>query len=396
MATLIIAGLVIGAAVFAIVVVIFILRQRKPVELEEGLIVPSSHRRMASVDLDKFDQASTYSSENFSQKGDHSLRLTFLRDDRERFDLASLLKASAEILGSGVFGSTYKAALNEGPVLVVKRFKEMNNVGKEEFYEHMRRLGLLSHNNLLSLWAFYYRKEEKLLIADYVPNVSLAVHLHGNKCGGSGSLDWPMRLKIVKGVARGLMYLYEELPDLISPHGHLKSSNVLLNSSFDPLLNDYGLLPVVTIEHAQEHMIAYKSPEYQQSGRISKKTDVWALGVLIVETLTGKLPSGFLQQGEAADLAGWVRSVAPEGSTAEVFDKDMMRGMTEQSEGQMLKLLRIGLRCCEVDVDRRWDVKEAVERIEDVNERDNGECVVISAAADESHSLLTKEVDNTS
>lgn len=178
-------------------------------------------------------------------------------------------------------------------------------------------------------------------------------------------------MKIVKGVARGLMCLYNELPDLISPHGHLKSSNVLLNASFEPLHTDYGLLSVVNMEHAQEHMIAYKSPEYRQSGRISKKTDVWALGILIIETLTGKLPSGFLHQGKSGDvdIAGWVQSVAPEDSTAEVFDKDM-KGMRKQSEGQMMKLLKIGLRCCEVDVEKRWDIKEAVERIEEVRERD--------------------------
>ncbi|CAH9110448.1 unnamed protein product [Cuscuta europaea] len=394
MATLIIAGIVVGSAVLAIVAVIFILRQRNPADLEEGLIVPSSHRRMASVDLDKLDQASLYSSEHSSstQKGDNSLRLTFLRDDSERFDLASLLKASAEILGSGVFGSTYKATLSEGPVLVVKRFREMNNAGKEEFYEHMRRLGSLTHPNILSLTAFYYRKEEKLLVANYVQNVSLAVHLHGNKSSGNECLDWSTRLKIVKGITRGLMYLYTELPDLIAPHGHLKSSNVLLNTSFQPLLNDYGLLPVINIEHAQTHMIAYKSLEYQKSARISKKTDVWALGILIVETLTGKLPSGFLQNGDA-DLTGWIRSVVPdeENLTREVFDKDM-KGITEESEGQIRKLLRIGLRCCEVDVDKRLDIKEAVERIEEVRERD-GEFsdLNLNNNNDESLSLLTKE-----
>ncbi|XP_019150061.1 PREDICTED: probable LRR receptor-like serine/threonine-protein kinase At4g31250 [Ipomoea nil] len=367
--TLIIVGIVVGAAVLAILAVIIILRQRKRADSEEGSQLPSSHRRTASVDLDQLEHASVCSVD--STKSEPGLRLTFLRDDRERFDLASLLKASAEILGSGVFGSTYKAALNDGPVLVVKRFRQMTNVGKEEFYEHMRRLGSLDHKNLVPLAAFYYRKEEKLLVADYEQNVSLAVHLHVN---GSESLDWARRLKIVKGVARGLMFLYEELPDLIVPHGHLKSSNVLLDASFEALHADYGLLPVVNMDHAQEHMIAYKSPEYRRSGRISKKTDVWALGILIVETLTGKLPSGFLQQGKSndADIAGWVQSVAPEDSTPEVFDKNM-KGRTPESEGQMMKLLKIGLRCCEVDVLKRLDMNEALERIEEVRERDDGD-----------------------
>ncbi|CAI0387191.1 unnamed protein product [Linum tenue] len=62
--------------------------------------------------------------------------------------------------------------------MVVKRFKQMNNVGREEFHEHMRRVGRLKHTNLLPLVAYYYRKEEKLLVHDFVPYGSLAVHLH--------------------------------------------------------------------------------------------------------------------------------------------------------------------------------------------------------------------------
>lgn len=101
-----------------------------------------------------------------------------------RFDLQDLLRSSAEVLGGGTFGSTYKALVLNGSVdshaLVVKRFRQMNSVGKREFFEHMRRLGSLSHPNLLALVAFYYRKEEKLLVSEFVANGSLAGHLHGN------------------------------------------------------------------------------------------------------------------------------------------------------------------------------------------------------------------------
>lgn len=102
-----------------------------------------------------------------------------MKHDRERFELADLLKASAEVLGSGSFGSSYKAVLLGGPAMVVKRFRHMNRVGKDEFHEHMERLGKLSHPNLHPLIAFYHRKEEKLLVSDFVENGSLASHLHG-------------------------------------------------------------------------------------------------------------------------------------------------------------------------------------------------------------------------
>jgi len=108
--------------------------------------------------------------------------LNFVTNERVEFDLQDLLRASAEVLGSGSFGSTYKAMVLTGPVVVVKRFKHMNKVGKKEFYDHMRRLGRLTHPNLLPLVAFYYGKEEKLLIHDFAENGSLASHLHGMIC----------------------------------------------------------------------------------------------------------------------------------------------------------------------------------------------------------------------
>ena len=113
-----------------------------------------------------------------SKDGEHG-KLLFVKEEREKFDLSDLLKASAEVLGSGNFGSSYKAVLMNGPSVVVKRFKEMNRVGREEFQEHMRRLGRLSNPNVLPLVAYYYRKEEKLIITNYILNGSLAHMLHG-------------------------------------------------------------------------------------------------------------------------------------------------------------------------------------------------------------------------
>jgi len=106
-------------------------------------------------------------------------RLVFIQEGRTRFEIEDLLRASAEVLGSGNFGSSYKATLCEGPAVVVKRFKDMNGVGREDFSEHMRRLGRLAHPNLLPLVAYLYKKEEKLLVTDYIVNGSLAQLLHG-------------------------------------------------------------------------------------------------------------------------------------------------------------------------------------------------------------------------
>ncbi|KAJ0719498.1 putative protein kinase RLK-Pelle-LRR-III family [Helianthus annuus] len=295
--------------------------------------------------------------------------IQFVRSDRERFELQDLLRASAEVLGGGSFGSTYKAVLLDGQAVVVKRFREMNNVRKEEFYVHMTRLGRFSHPNLLPLVAFHYKKDEKLLITDFAENGSLASHLHVKRKPNEPGLDWPTRLKIIKGVTQGLAYLYKELPHLSLPHGHLKSSNVLLDKAFNPLLADYALSPVVSKRHAQEFMVAYKSPEFTYHNRTTNKTDVWCLGILILEILTGKFPANYLKQGKggSSDLETWVNSVVREEWTDEVFDKDMK--VKKNSEGEMLKLLKIGMYCCEWNVDRRWGLTMAVAKIRELTEK---------------------------
>ncbi|CAI9780304.1 unnamed protein product [Fraxinus pennsylvanica] len=373
--TIIIVVILVALAIAALIAVVVILSRRKQMQdQEQATVSPPGHRKAHSTDLDKMEHGGASPEHRTNgKKGNNNTKLTFLQDDREKFDMGDLLKASAEILGSGIFGSTYKASLNARQVMVVKRFRYMNNVGKEEFHEHMRRLGRMSHQNVLPIVAFYYRKEEKLLVSDYMENINLAVHLHGNTSRGHPCPDWPTRLNIIKGVAKGLLYLYNELPGLVAPHGHLKSSNVLLDRSFNPLLTDYGLVPVVNQDRAQEHMIAYKSPEYK-TGRITKKTDVWSLGMLILEIMTGRFPSSFLQQGSKGndtDLVSWVESMVKEANSNvdQVFDKNM--GGKLKSEGEMMKLLQIGLNCCEAEVDKRWDLKEAVERIEQVKEKDN-------------------------
>lgn len=115
---------------------------------------------------------------DFKNGGDQG-ELNFVREEKGCFDLQDLLRASAEVLGSGSFGSTYKAMVLNGPTVVVKRFRHMNKVWKQEFCEHMQKLGSLKHPNVLPLVAFYYRKEEKFLVYDYGENGSLASHLHG-------------------------------------------------------------------------------------------------------------------------------------------------------------------------------------------------------------------------
>jgi len=157
------------ASILALVIIRY--RRKKPVLVKDAQPQPQNVTPFSSESKSIVVTAESKKSEDGG--------LNFVGNEREGIDLQDLLRASAEVLGSGSFGSTYKAMLLNGPVVVVKRFKNMNDVGKKEFFDHMNRLGKLSHPNLLPLVAFYYGKEEKLLVHDFAENGSLASHLHG-------------------------------------------------------------------------------------------------------------------------------------------------------------------------------------------------------------------------
>lgn len=158
-------------------IVIFCIKRRRHRSVSSKQL-----HRVEPTDADKLEQGVSQTQHSSvamkSPKDAEHGKLVFVREVGVRFQLQDLLKASAEVLGSGNFGSSYKAVLVNNHAVVVKRFREMNGVGREDFQEHMRRLGRLSHPNLLPLLSYYYRREEKLLVTDYFPNGSLAHLLH--------------------------------------------------------------------------------------------------------------------------------------------------------------------------------------------------------------------------
>ncbi|KZV43477.1 Leucine-rich repeat protein kinase family protein [Dorcoceras hygrometricum] len=299
--------------------------------------------------------------------------LVMLNDDKGVFGLADLMKAAAEVLGSGALGSSYKATMANGLTVVVKRIKDVNKMGKDQFHAAMRDLGRLQHKNVLAPLAYHYRKDEKLLVYEFQPNGSLLLLLHGD-CGISyPKLNWPDQLKMVKGIARGLEYIHTELSSLQLPHGDLKSSNVVLATDYEPLLTEYGFCSFISSDQAVQELTAYKSPEAISHQQVSPKCDVFSLGVMILEILTGKFPSQYLTNGKGGtDLVQCVSSAVSEGREVDFFDPDIAN--TTNVIGEMQQLVHIALACTEKDPEQRLDIREAVRWIEEVDAHDEGVC----------------------
>jgi multisubunit Na+/H+ antiporter MnhC subunit len=115
-------------------------------------------------------------------------RLVFFEGPALAFDLEDLLHASAEVLGKGAFGTAYRALLEDATTVVVKRLKEVS-AGRREFEQQMELIGRIRHGNVAELRAYYYSKDEKLLVYDYYSRGSVSNMLHGMVLALAVALD---------------------------------------------------------------------------------------------------------------------------------------------------------------------------------------------------------------
>ncbi|CAK9159226.1 unnamed protein product [Ilex paraguariensis] len=328
--------------------------------------IPSSNRRSMSPSRKGLDSSHSTRGRRSSRHGKSSGDLVVVNEEKGLFGLPDLMKAAAEVLGNGGLGSAYKAMMANGVSVVVKRLRETNKLSSDSFDCEIRRLGKLSHRNILTPLAYHYRKEEKLLVSTYVPTGSLLYVLHGDRGISHAKLNWPTRLKIIKGIARGVGFLHSEFATYELPHGNLKSSNVLLDSNYEPLLNDYAFHPLINNTQSVQSLFAYKSPEAILYQQVSQKSDVFCFGIITLELLTGKFPSQYLSnQKGGTDVVQWVRSAISENRVWELIDPDLTTAAAD-SLVQIEKLLHIAAACTESDQDKRMNMKEAIRRIEDI------------------------------
>ncbi|CAA7032752.1 unnamed protein product [Microthlaspi erraticum] len=279
--------------------------------------------------------------------------------DIMRYTMDDLLKASAETLGRGTLGSTYKAVMESGFIVTVKRLKDSGFPQMEAFKRHIEILGRLKHHNLVPLRAYFQAKEECLLVYDYFPNGSLFSLIHGSKVSGSGKpLHWTSCLKIAEDLAMGLVYIHQN-PGLT--HGNLKSSNVLLGPDFESCLTDYGLSDL----HGHDDLVEdntsvaaslfYKAPECRDLRKASTQpADVYSFGVLLLELLTGKAS---FQDLHVSDISRWVRAVRE----AETDSGEEMSSCEEKLQA----LLSIATACVAVRPENRPVMRDVLKMVKD-------------------------------
>ncbi|XP_059436762.1 L-type lectin-domain containing receptor kinase IX.1-like, partial [Corylus avellana] len=281
-----------------------------------------------------------------------------------RFSYNQLASATSNFsnerkLGEGGFGAVYKGYLTDLDIsIAVKKISRRSKQGKKEYINEVKIFSRLRHRNLVQLIGWCHDRGEFLLVYIFMPNGSLDVHLFGNR----SPLPWAVRYKISLGLASALLYLHEEWEQCVV-HRDIKSSNVMLDSSFVVKLGDFGLARLMDHELGPQTTglvgtLGYIAPEYISTGRASKESDVYSFGVVALEIATGKRSGHPIKEDFDIGLVEWVWNLYGRGDLLLAVDEKLQMDFDKK---QVECLMIIGLWCAHPDRSFRPLIRQAIQ-----------------------------------
>ncbi|GAB2268283.1 hypothetical protein Dimus_003258 [Dionaea muscipula] len=342
--------------------------------LSRWRILPQGDQQPDSSSIGQEMNPYYYSSTREVVCKDKSLVIVFQSTTNEIKDLSifDILRATDDfneenIVGCGGFGLVFKATLQNGKKLAIKRLSGDVCLMEREFKAEVEVLSMARHKNLVSLLGYCVHDGFHLLIYTFMENGNLDYWLH-ERCDGPSLLDWPTRLKIAHGASHGLAYMHHICqPHIV--HRDIKSSNILLDENFEARVADFGLsrliLPYRT--HVTTELVGtlgYIPPEYGQSWVATLRGDVYSFGVVMLELLTGKRPVDVCNAKKTSrELVDCVQQMRNQGNHDEIFDP-LLRD--KGFEEEMLQVLDVACLCINQNPLKRPAIQEVVNSLERV------------------------------
>ncbi|KAM3369486.1 hypothetical protein ACQJBY_017408 [Aegilops geniculata] len=246
--------------------------------------------------------------------------------------------------------------LTDGRFVAVKQLSEASHQGKKEFATEIETISRVQHRNLVKLYGCCLEGNKPLLVYECLENGSLDHALFGK---GKSSLDWPTRFEICLGVARGLSYLHEE-SSIRVVHRDIKASNILLDANLNPKISDFGLAKLYDDQktHVSTKVagtFGYLAPEYAMRGHMTEKIDVFAFGVVVLETLAGR-PNYSTEDENKVYIFEWVWELYENNHPLDMVDQRLEEFDSEEA----LRAIKVALLCTQGSPHQRPSMSRVV------------------------------------
>ncbi|GMP27535.1 hypothetical protein CsSME_00003481 [Camellia sinensis var. sinensis] len=287
----------------------------------------------------------------------------------ESFTLASIETATQNyktLIGEGGFGSVYRGTLLDGQEVAVKVRSATSTQGTREFDNELNLLSAIRHENLVQLLGCCCENDQQILVYPFMSNGSLQDRLYG-EAAKRKTLDWPTRLSISLGAARGLLYLHTYAGRCVI-HRDVKSSNILLDHSMCAKVADFGFSKYAPQEGDSGASLevrgtaGYLDPEYYSTQHLSAKSDVFSFGVVLLEIISGREPLNIHRPRNEWSLVEWAKPYIRNSRIDEIVDPSIKGGYHAEA---MWRVVEVALACIEPFSAYRPCMADIVRELED-------------------------------